>query len=291
MIKSLERIKLGKTNLHVSKLGFGVGGIFGMRIFDQNKAIAIIEKAMDNGINFFDTGSSYSYGNAEKVLGKALINKNLEDIIIATKGGTVLNSRRQIHKDFSRKSLTINLENSLKRLNLDKINLFQLHSPMIQDLNDDVFETLISFKEQGKIDYIGISCDGPVLDKAIDSNVFDTVMCTYNLINRKAGNQMKRANKKKIGVIIKSPMAHQVYSNNIFKIKNITSLWYFLRIMKNYKSQLIKGFKFRFLNNVNGITSSQIALKFVIDNDYVDLTLIGTTKITHLEFLMKFKTI
>ena len=108
-------------------------------------------------------------------------------------------------------------------------------------------------------------------------------MCTYNLINRKAGNQMKRANKKKIGVIIKSPMAHQVYSNNIFKIKNITSLWYFLRIMKNYKSQLIKGFKFRFLNNVNGITSSQIALKFVIDNDYVDLTLIGTTKITHLE--------
>ena len=58
---------------------------------------------------------------------------------------------------------------------------------------------------------------------------------------------------------------------------------YFLRILKNYKSQLIKGYKFRFLNNVDELSSSQIALKFVIDNEYVDLALVGTTKIRHLE--------
>ncbi len=283
MIKDLNKIKLGKTNLKVTKLGFGVGGIFGMRIFDQNKALAIIEKSIDSGINFFDTGSSYSYGNAEKLLGKALYKKNLDDIIIATKGGTVLNKRKQIYKDFSRKSLRLNLEKSLKRLNVNNINLFQLHSPRIKDLNDDVFETLTLFKEEGKVDYIGISCDGLVLDKAIESNVFDTVMCTYNLINRKADNQIKRAKKKNIGVIIKSPMAHQVYNSNVFKVKNITSLWYFLRIIKNYKSQLLKGFKFRYLNHVRGITSSQIALKYVLDNDFVDVALIGTTKIRHLE--------
>ena len=118
-------------------------------------------------------------------LEKLYIKKNLDDIIIATKGGTVLNKRKQIYKDFSRKSLRLNLEKSLKRLNVNNINLFQLHSPRIKDLNDDVFETLTLFKEEGKVDYIGISCDGLVLDKAIESNVFDTVMCTYNLINQR----------------------------------------------------------------------------------------------------------
>ena len=279
----LQKIRLGKTNLKVSRIGLGIGGIFGMKIFDQKKAISIIEKSLENGINFFDTGSSYSYGNAEILLGKALYRKNLDDIIIATKGGTVLGKRNMIYKDFSKDSLRLNLEKSLKKLKIEKINLFQLHSPKRKDLNEDVFEILNSFKEEGKIDHIGISCDGIVLEKALKTNFFDTIMCTYNLINRTADEQLKIAKNRNVGVIIKSPMAHQVFNKNIFNIKNITSLWYFLRILKNYKSQLIKGYKFRFLNNFDNLSSSQIALKFVIDNEYVDLALVGTTKIRHLE--------
>tara|TARA_Y100000768_G_C23624870_1_gene516770 strand:- start:245 stop:637 length:393 start_codon:yes stop_codon:yes gene_type:complete len=107
-------------------------------------------------------------------------------------------------------------------------------------------------------------------------------MCTFNLVNRSANNQLLKAKNQGLGVIIKSPMAHQVFNKNIYKINDITSLWYFLRIIKNYKSQLIKGFKFRFIDNVDGMSSSQIALKFVLDNSCVDVAIIGTTKLKHL---------
>ena len=81
----MEKVLLGKSNLSVSKLGLGIGGIFGMHVFNEKKAISLIHKSIDLGLNFFDTGSSYSYGNAEIRLGKALQNKDKDSLVIATK--------------------------------------------------------------------------------------------------------------------------------------------------------------------------------------------------------------
>ena len=278
----MKKITLGKTKLKVSQLGLGIGGILGMKIFNENKAIRLIEKSIDNGVNLFDTGNSYSYGNAELVLGKALNKKNLDKIVISTKGGTVLSKNNRLYKDFSKNSLKSHLEQSLKKLNIEKVNLFQLHSPNINDLNEEVYETILILKEEGKIDHYGISCDGDVLEHVIKTDFFETVMCTYNIINRKAENQLFNAKQNNIGTIIKSPMAHRVYSNKIFKIHDIPSLWYLLRILKNYRSQLFKSYKYRFINQVEGFSSSEIALNFVTDNSNVDVAMISTTKLSHL---------
>ena len=84
------KVSLGKSKLRVSKIGLGIGGILGMKLFNQKKANNLIHFALDNGINFFDTGSSYSYGNAEHRLGTALKGRDLDSLVIATKGGTAL---------------------------------------------------------------------------------------------------------------------------------------------------------------------------------------------------------
>ena len=273
---------LGKTNLKVSNLGLGIGGILGMKIFNEEKALNLIHKSIDNGINFFDTGSSYSNGNAELRLGKALTSRDLESLVISTKGGTVLSKSKRAFKNFTRKSLFTNLNKSLKSLRIEKIDLFQLHSPRIHDLNDDVYDTILRMKEDGKILHCGVSCDGAVLKKAIDSGVFDTVMCTYNIIDYRSETLINEAKSKNIGTIIKSPLAHVVFSNKIYKINDISSLWYFLRILKNFKSKLIKSYKFRFLNNIEGFSSAEIALNFVTRNKNIDLVMIGTTKVEHL---------
>jgi len=279
----MEKRQLGKTDLQITPVGLGVGGILGLKMFSEPKSLNIIQKSIDKGINFFDTGSSYSSGNAEIRLGKVLSKNQLDNLVIATKGGTVITKNNKLVKDYSRASLTRNLDISLKKLCVDKIDLFQLHSPSISHLTDDVYETLEQFRDSGKIRYFGISCDGLTLNHVIDVGFFDTVMCTYNILNQKPLSQIKLANKKNIGVLVKSAMAHSLYSNNIFKIKTLADLWYFLRVVKNYRPELIKGFKYRFINNIQGWSGSEIALKFVLENQYVDCAMIGTTKIEHLE--------
>lgn len=280
----MEYKKLGKTGLDISAVGLGVGGVLGLKVFNEQKALKLIQTAIDKGINFFDTGSAYSYGNAEIRLGKVIKNnKSIRDkLIIATKGGTVHVGKNKFIKDFSRKSLTKFLHQSLKKLNVEHIDLYQLHSPSLHHLTDDVLETLEIFKSQGKIRFTGISCGGQVLDKAIKIPIFDTVMVTYNILHQNTYSQLKKAKEYGKGTLIKSPMAHVIYSPKIFKIKNIADIWYFLRILKNYRSQLSKGRKYRFINNIDGWTGPQIALKFVLENEYVDCAVTGTTRISNL---------
>ena len=278
----MKKKYLGKTGLKVSHLGLGVGGIFGMKSFDEKKAFDLIHKAIENGINFFDTGSAYSYGNAEVRLGKALKSSNLDSLIISTKGGTVLSKGYRFSKNFSSESLLKNLENSLRKLQLEKIDLYQLHSPSLKDINDDVFNIIDKMKKDGKILHSGVSCDGKVLEKVIKSDFFDTVMTTYNIISHDNEKKLKKAKLKNIGTIVKSPLAHTVFNNNIFKISDVTSLWYFLRIVKNYKLKFLQSFRYRFINDVAAFSSSEIALNFVARNKNVDLIMIGTTKIKHL---------
>ena len=278
----MEVKKLGNTDLEVTPIGLGVGGILGDKIFNEKKALNVIQSAIDNGIKFFDTGSSYSYGNAEVRLGKVLKANDLDEIIIATKGGTVLTENRKLVKNYSKESLIKNLEISLKKLHVERIDLFQLHSPSVNDINEDVINTLESLKNEGKIRYVGISCDGKVLDKAIDTPIFDSVMLTYNILDQKPNAQIIEAKKKGKGVLIKSPMAHSLYSNNIFKITSIADLWYFLRVLKNYRSQSVEGYRYRYINNFEDWSGAEVALKFVTENINVDCALIGTTRLAHL---------
>lgn len=278
----MQLYKLGKTDLHISKLGLGVGGILGMKAFNEVKANKVLFEAYDKGINFFDTGSAYSYGNAEVRLGNFIKNIDRNKLIIATKGGTVHVKGNTYKKDYSTKQLTQSLNTSLQKLNVSYIDLFQLHSPQIKHLTDDVFETLEKFKKEGKIKNIGISCDGKVLDHVLNLDFFDSVMLTYNILEQEAEQQLKIAANKKIGVLIKSPMAHGLYNNDIFKIKGLSDVWYLLRVLKNYRPQLFKGYKYRYINNYKDWKGAEIALKFVTENPYINAAMIGTTKTHHL---------
>ncbi len=278
----MNAYKLGNTGLNISPVGLGIGGILGEKIFNEGKSLNIVQTAIDNGINFFDTGSSYSYGNAELRLGKVLSGNCLDNLTIATKGGTVLTNRNKWIKNYSKTSLTASLDLSLRKLGIERVDLFQLHSPSLNDINDEVLNTLNGFRKQGKIKHIGVSCDGVVLDKAIDTELFDTVMLTYNCIEQQAEKQIVEAKKKGKGVLIKSPMAHSLYSSNIFKIATLADVWYLLRVLKNYRPELYEGFKYRFMNKIDGWTGAEIALKFVVENKHVDCALIGTTRVENL---------
>jgi aryl-alcohol dehydrogenase-like predicted oxidoreductase len=276
-----ERI-LGDTGLRISELGYGCGGFWGMDIFPEKSASELVHTAIENGITLFDTGPNYSQANAEPRLGRILKSVDKSKLVIATKTGSRYANGKH-YKDYSLRGMEESSLNSMKNLGLDYIPLLQIHTPYEHQLTDDLLNNITKIKEKGIAQYIGISGDGKLIEWAIRSGVFDTVMLTYNIIHQKPIELIKIAREKGIGVLIKSPMAHGLYNNDIFKIRKLSDIWYLLRVLKNYRYDLMQGRKYRFINDVDGWKGSEVALKFVLDNDAVSCAVIGTTRLNHLQ--------
>ena len=101
--------KLGNTGKLISVMGYGCGGFWGYEVFDEKIADRLVHLALDGGVNFFDTGASYSGGNAEKRLGKILKGVNTTGLIIGTKAGTTIRNGKLV-KDYSPASITGQVE-------------------------------------------------------------------------------------------------------------------------------------------------------------------------------------
>ncbi|MCW3118914.1 MAG: oxidoreductase, partial [Chitinophagaceae bacterium] len=148
---------LGKSSLAISEIGFGCMSLKG----PEKENSDLIHKALDSGINFFDTADIYSQGKNEIIVGKAL-NKKRKEVIIATKVGN------QWRKDGSgldwnpdKKHILAAVEESLLRLQTDYIDLYQLHGGTINDTLDETIEAFEFLQAQGKIRHYGISSIRP----------------------------------------------------------------------------------------------------------------------------------
>src|SRR4051794_2746882 len=104
---------LGKTGLTVSEIGFGAASWWGRRAFSDAEAAALVRAAVDGGVTFFDTGASYSQGNAEPRLGRALKGLDAASLVVATKAGTIFSDGR-VRRDFSPAAIVASAERSLR---------------------------------------------------------------------------------------------------------------------------------------------------------------------------------
>jgi len=260
-------------------MGFGCGGYWGYPNFAERQAAELIETAVAGGVNFFDTGASYSGGNAEVRLGRILKHIDTSGLIIGTKAGTVIRNGRLV-KDYSPASLVDQVDSSLMRLGLDQIPLLQLHGIPVVGLNE-ALSTLVGLKKSGKVSLIGISGDGKELEMALNEGILDVVMMTYNLLHRSALRQVKMAYEKGCGILVKSPMAHTLYSSRIYKLRKASDLWYLLRVLRNYPGELLAGRKFRFINHIPGWKAHEIALLYALQ-DMVSCVVTGTTDADHM---------
>lgn len=151
----MEYIKLGATDVTISKICFGcwaIGG-HGYGQVNDSDSIKAIHTALDHGINFFDTADVYGFGHSEEVLGNAL--KGNADAVIATKFGVAWDAHGKTRKDCSVKHLLKAVEDSLLRLNREYIDLYQLHWYDYVTPIDELMVALERLKKQGKIRNIG----------------------------------------------------------------------------------------------------------------------------------------
>ena len=161
--------KLGARGPIVSAVGFGAWGISGRDWgkTDDNQSKLAIHKAFDNGVTFIDTADVYGFGHSEKLIGEVLKERGgKKDVVIATKAGNnfypYLNETHETtpyNPDYSKKHLIKAAEESLKRLGVEVIDILQLHSPVVELLEqDEPWEALEKLKKDGKILHAGMEC-------------------------------------------------------------------------------------------------------------------------------------
>lgn len=163
MSKSLSTATVGKTDLQVTRLGMGTAPIGNLyNPISDEQAIGAVQRSYENGIRFFDTAPLYGAGEAERRLGTALAGIPREDVVIQTKVGRIVREDRSIYFDYSRDGVLKSVEDSLKRLGMDRVDILLVHDPDAENeevhyrqVLDEAFPTLIELREQGVISAVG----------------------------------------------------------------------------------------------------------------------------------------
>lgn len=273
---------LGATGLTVSEIGLGCASWWGQGAFDEGAAIALVHAALDRGVTFFDTGASYSSGNAEPRLGRALRGRDLSELVIATKAGTAHDGRR-IVRDMSPAAIEVSVLRSLANLGLERLPLLQLHGPAVADLTDALLAALEGLKARGLVRALGVnSFDPAVIDHVAGLPQFDVVMVDYNVLRPERGPLIARAAAAGKGVLAGMPLAMGHTGGQVLKLRMPRDIWYALRALKNHRAEVLAGRRFGFLHQEAGITGAQAALAYVLANPNVACAVTGTTRMGHL---------
>jgi aryl-alcohol dehydrogenase-like predicted oxidoreductase len=201
--------KLGKTNFNISEISLGtwqVGGKWGSA-FDNKTADELLNTAIDNGVNFIDTADVYENGLSETAVGRVVRSRS-ERIYVATKCGRQINPH--VNEGYQPKVLQKYVEDSLKRMGLETLDLIQLHCPPTEVYyRPEIFEMFDRLKDQGKILNLGVSVEKvEEALKAIEYSNVTTVQIIFNLFRQRPSQLFfSEARKKDIGIIARVPLA------------------------------------------------------------------------------------
>jgi len=204
--------KLGYTDLELTTVGLGtwaMGGPwqFGWGPTDDDKSIAAILRALDNGINWIDTAPIYGLGHSEKIIGQAL--KQINDKpLIATKCSLLWNEKREKVNCLEPESIRRECHDSLKRLGVEVIDLYQIHWPEPDNMIEQAWEEMAKLVQEGKIRYLGVSNFNIDQIKRVQKiHPVASLQPSYSMLHRQVEDELLGyCGKNNIGVIAYSPM-------------------------------------------------------------------------------------
>lgn len=273
----------------VCRLGFGtsqIGGpalingkMTGAKPIPKRVAVDILRCAYDNGINFFDT--SDKYGNAEELLGEAF-SEIRNKVVIATKCGLVHDERR----DFSIPYINACMENSLRRMRTDYIDIFQLAKPDAGQITDGLLSFFEKRIRDGKIRYFGISIIGKENEDAyLSKKIITSLQVFYNLLFTESHEFIDRCGQANKFVIVRSPLNSGILSGRYtmdtrFDKVDTRSAIFHGRLLKE-RLECVEKLKGRFDLSPDGVLA--FSLNFIISNDNVDVVIPAASKVEQLE--------
>ena len=281
----MEYRSLGKSDLNISVLGYGAWGIGGKpfwKIESDENSILSIKKAVDLGINIFDTAPVYGFGHSEVLLGKALLQRR-KDVIIATKCGMRWEREelRAIEKKADRESILEEINLSLQRLQTDYIDLYQVHWPDEDTSIEETMEALLEIQKAGKIRHIGVS--NYSVDQIKESLKYGQIVSLqpmYSMLERDIENRaLPFCIENNIGIICYSPLASGVLTGKYDENTRFKD-WRGHNIIGNFTGEVFKSHiaKVRKISKIAqelGKTTAQLALNWLVHQKGVTTALVG----------------
>lgn len=287
----MKQIRLGRTNLQVSRIAFGtwqLGGDWG--VTDERAAIAAIQHAADLGINFFDTAQGYGFGASEELLARALKGRPRDQFIIATKGGLRPTNRGGVARDASPRWIRDGVEASLKALGTDYIDLYQIHWPDPRTPFGNTAGALAELVVAGKVRHVGVSnFDAGQMEDFSKALQVETLQPPYHMFRRDIeATILPHTRAHDIGVLVYGPLAHGLLSGSLTEdSKFAPNDW-------RSKSPVFKGEAYRhnlavvsalqrFAEFELGIKVSRLAVAWTLANPAVHVAIVGTRNPMHVD--------
>ena len=281
--------RFGNTDLLVSEVGFGAWAIGGGAMVgdtaigwgqadDQTSKKAIL-KALDRGINFFDTADIYGLGHSEELIGKALGNR--ENVIIASKAGNVAR-KGEFGVDYSKQYILEACEASLKRLRRDAIDYYQLHTARLTHLQQrECIEAMQMLQKQGKIRYWGLSLNTyepyPEAEYLMENEIGSGFQVVLNILNQTGLPLIRRASAAGYGIIVRMPLQFGLltgkfdngadFPENDHRNKRLTPA-----VIEAYKDALKDIWP---LCEKYGLTKTELALSYILSHPGVSTVIPG----------------
>ena len=281
----MEYRKLGGSDLEVSVIGYGAWGIGGAPFWNNEGDAASersIRKAFELGINFFDTAPVYGFGHSETLIGKAL--KPMRDqVLIATKCGLVWDKEQlgSISKNCTKASILKEIDMSLKRLDTEVIDLYQVHWPDGTTPAQETMEALVQIQAQGKIRHIGVSnYSAAQMKECLKYGTLVSLQPEYSLLNRAIEKEtLPFCREHNIGIIAYSPLASGVLTGKYDKNTKFKD-WRSKGILGTFTGEgFVKNIaKVNHLKTVaNGadLTCAQVAINWVLRQPGLTTALVG----------------
>ena len=300
---------LGSTGLNVSEIGFGCGNVGGLMIRGEHRdQVRAVERAMELGINYFDTASSYGDGQSETNLGRVL--KELAaDVFVGTKFRVTTHQPGRI-KD----NVIASVEASLARLQREQVDLIQMHNHVAsvgeggsvspEETLGEVVDALRDLRDQGKVRFWGMTAVGETaaLHRVVGSGELNTIQSVYNLVNPSAGNavpsafdmpdygnQIGLAAANGMGVLVIRVLAAGALSGEATRHPVAVPTVAPIGSGRDYRQDQDRAEGFRFLLE-EGYAGGMVeaSLRFALNNPGVSSVLVGYSSLEHLEQAVEY---
>ncbi|BDZ49440.1 aldo/keto reductase [Frondihabitans sucicola] len=283
---------LGRTGIKVSPYALGAMMFGQIGNPDHDDSIRIIHKALDAGINFVDTADMYSHGESEEIVGKALVGRR-DDVVLATKLNLPMDENPN-HQGNSRRWIVQEVENSLRRLQTDYIDLYQIHRP---DPSTDVEETLSALSDlihSGKVRAIGSSAmpasemvEAQWVSERRGLERFRTEQPTYSILNRGIESEiLPVAQRYGMGTLVWSPLAGGMLTGRIRKGQqtDLTRAAYFSYFSDERRLDVVE--QLIPLADEFGLKMTHLAMAFAIAHPGVTSAIAGPRTLEQLDDLL-----
>jgi aryl-alcohol dehydrogenase-like predicted oxidoreductase len=294
----MEYTTLGSTGTTVSRIALGCNS-FGSEaewMLDGAESREVIERAIDLGVNFFDTANVYSFGESERILGEVLADHDRDSKVVATKVYFPMDEDDPNTGGLSRKTIDQQLSDSLDRLGMETVDLYQTHRWDDDTPIEETMRALDDAVRRGQVRYVGGSsmwahqfADALATSESLGLERFATMQNHYNLVYREEEREMlPLCEREGVGAIPWSPLARGYLTRPHEELETTTR-----GRTDGLMDERLAGYRANGGDEINerveelaaekGVSMAQIALAWLLHQDAVDAPIVGTTSVEHLE--------